>query len=121
MKKYGMPDHIRAHSIMVEKVAGVISRGLRDTGESIMPDMVRAGALMHDIAKALCLNTHEDHGSKGREICLLHHLDQIADIVGEHIRLKGYQEQGPVSEKEVVYYADKRVNADVVAVTWMIG
>ncbi|MBU2498742.1 MAG: HD domain-containing protein [Proteobacteria bacterium] len=109
-----MLDHIRAHSITVEKVASIIARGLRDAGENLMPDKVKAGAWMHDIAKTLCLNTREDHAEKGREICLKHHLDEIADIVGEHIRLKGYQRDAPVSEKEVVYYADKRVNADVV-------
>lgn len=114
MKEYGMPDHIRAHSIMVERVASILAVGLRDAGENVRSDKVTAGALMHDIAKKLCLNTRQDHAEKGREICLAHHLDEIADIVGEHIRLKGFKTDGPVSEKEVIYYADKRVNDDVV-------
>ena len=114
MKRYGMLDNIRAHSIVVEKVATIITKGLRNAGEDLLLEKVRAGALMHDIAKTLCLNTREDHAAKGKEICLQNRLDEIADIVGEHIRLKEYQKEAPVSEKEIVYYADKRVNADAV-------
>jgi len=114
MEKYGMMDHIRSHSIVVEKVAMVIARGLRDAGEDLLLEKVTAGALMHDIAKTLCLKSQEDHAVKGEEICLQNHLDEIADIVGEHIKLKGYERETPVSEKEIVYYADKRVNNNAV-------
>jgi len=34
---------------------------------------------------------------------------KIADIVAEHIWLRNYSTSGAYSEKEVVYYADKRV------------
>jgi hypothetical protein len=77
-------------------------------------EKIAAGALLHDIGKTFCLNTGDDHEAKGREICLQNHLDEIADIVGEHVRLKDYHLDSPVSEKEIVYYADKRVNDDSV-------
>ena len=38
--------------------------------------------------------------------------NEIAPIVGEHVRLKNYHLNGAFSEKEVVYYADKRVKHD---------
>ena len=77
-------------------------------------ERVRAGALMHDIAKSMCIESGDDHSAKGREICIENGLDEIADIVGEHVRIRNHQLESPVSEIEVVFYADKRVNHDVV-------
>jgi uncharacterized protein len=114
MEQYEMLDNIKAHSVMVEKIASIMGQGLKDSGMDISLEKIAAGALLHDIGKSLCLYTGDDHEAKGREICLANHLDEIADIVGEHVRLKAYQLDGPISEKEVVYYADKRVNDDMV-------
>ena len=114
MKKYEMLDNIRDHSIMVEKVAAIIARGLRDAGEDISLKKTTAGALMHDIGKTICLNSNDDHAAKGVEICLKNHLDEIAEMVGEHVTLQSYNPGGSINEKEIVYYADKRVNHDVV-------
>lgn len=112
MEKYEMLENIKAHSIVVEKVAAIIAQGLIDAGAELMLEKITAGALLHDIGKSLCLETKEDHAAKGEEICILNQLDEIADIVGEHVVLKNYQPKGAVSEKEIIYYADKRVNHD---------
>jgi uncharacterized protein len=112
MAKYGMLENIKAHSIMVEKVATLLARNLADAEEKLCLDIVTSGALLHDIGKTLCLNSSEDHAKKGKEICLENQLHEIADIVAEHIILAGYDPNCPVSEKELVYYADKRVNHD---------
>lgn len=114
MHQYGMLDNIKEHSIMVERVAVVITKGLKAAGVTLSTKKVRVGALMHDIGKTMCLNTTEDHAGKGVEICLKHHLHDITDIVGEHIRLKNFDPLEAISEKEIVYYADKRVNHDKV-------
>jgi putative nucleotidyltransferase with HDIG domain len=114
MKQYEMLGNIKAHSIMVEKIARLIAQGLEEAGAHISLEKITAGALMHDIGKTACLNTGGDHEAVGREICLQNHLDEIADIVGEHVRLKNYEPDGTIHEKEVVYYADKRVNDDVI-------
>lgn len=109
-----MLDHIRDHSIMVEKIANVLALKLMETGVDLSLPLIRAGALMHDIGKTLCLNSKHDHAAKGQEICLQNNLKEIAEIVGEHVTLKTYQRDSPISEKEIVYYADKRVNHDKV-------
>jgi uncharacterized protein len=114
MEKYVMLDNIRAHSVVVEQVASLIARCLRQAGENLVLEKVTAGALMHDIAKTLCLRTGENHAVKGREICVDHRCFEIADIVAEHIVLAEYDPHDGVREKEIVYYADKRVNHDVV-------
>jgi putative nucleotidyltransferase with HDIG domain len=114
MNKYGMLENIKAHSIVVENVAALIARELQNGPVPLSLEMVSAGALMHDIGKTLCLNSSGDHAAMGREICLRNNLPEIADIVGEHVRLKDYGPSSPIGEKEIVYYADKRVNHDAI-------
>jgi len=112
MERYGMLDNIRDHSLVVEKVARLIASRLQKAWGEISIDKVTAGALMHDIGKTLCLNSRVDHAAKGREICLQNHLDEIAEIVGEHVILKDFDPDRSISEKEIIYYADKRVTHD---------
>jgi putative nucleotidyltransferase with HDIG domain len=114
MDTYEMPGNIRRHSIMVERIARLLAEGLRKEGLNLSLEKVTAGALMHDIAKAPCLKTGEVHSLQGRDICLRHNLEEIAEIVAEHVVLKNHRPDGPITEKEIVYYADKRVNHDVV-------
>jgi len=112
MEKYGMLENIRAHSIMVEKVAGVIGRELRKTGKEVSLARIAAGALLHDIAKTQSLSTREDHAVRGSEICIANHFVEVADIVREHVILASFDSEGEVTEKEIIYYSDKRINHD---------
>ena len=112
MTRYEMLENIKAHSVVVERIASLIARGLQEAGENLSLDLVTAGALMHDIAKTRSLKTKENHSAKGAEICLQNRMDEVAEIVAEHVVLKSFSKEGPVLEKEIVYYADKRVNHD---------
>jgi len=109
MDQYRMLDNVREHSIAVAEIVRAISHGLLTSGVQISVDKAVAGALLHDIAQTQCLQTGGDHAALGRQICLQHHLDEIADIVAEHIWLKSYSLDGVYYEKEIVYYGDKRV------------
>ncbi len=112
MDKYQMLKHIKDHSLVVAKVAHLLARMLRDAGVDISVEKTVAGALMHDIGKTVSLESSQDHSEVGREICIQNNLEEIADIVSEHVRLKNYSLNGNYSEKEIVFYADKRVNHD---------
>ena len=112
MDKYHMLAHIKAHSVVVARVARMIARGLREVNPDISVSKTTAGALLHDIGKTPSLNSGRDHAEIGKQICIENNLDEIAPIVGEHIKLKDYCLNGADSEKEVVFYADKRVNHD---------
>ncbi|MBW2615396.1 MAG: HD domain-containing protein, partial [Deltaproteobacteria bacterium] len=114
MDKYRMLENIKTHSIVVTKVAHLIALGLRDAGLDISIEKVVAGALLHDIGKTPSLGTGQDHSEIGRQLCLENHLDETASIVAEHVRLKNYNLNGDYSEKEIVYYSDKRVNHDTI-------
>jgi len=122
MEQYGMFDNIRAHSLAVAGVAEAVLTGLTETnGKRInLPEkgLVLAGALLHDIAKTICLQQDCLHAQTGRDICLRHGFPAIAEIVCEHVLLKEFSieryAQGIFYAKEIVYYADKRVRHDTI-------
>ena len=114
MEQYHMLPNIRDHSIVVARVAEIITDGLTGVGHELSMDKVIAGALLHDIGKTACLDNDDDHAAKGVAICLAHDLKPITDIVGEHVILNNYSSENNFTEKEIVYYADKRVNHDQV-------
>lgn len=100
--------------MVVARVAEIITKGLMRAGHSLSLETVIAGALLHDIGKTACLDNDDDHAVKGSEICIRHNLHAIADIIAEHVILKEYSSGRDFAEKEIVYYADKRVNHDQV-------
>jgi putative nucleotidyltransferase with HDIG domain len=114
MEQHHMLPNIRAHSILVARVAELITNGLIGSGHDLSLETVVAGAMLHDIGKTSCLDNDDDHAEKGYEICMAHDLGAIADIVAEHVILKNYLPEAGLTEKEIVYYADKRVNHDQV-------
>jgi len=101
MTKYEMLENIKAHSIMVERIASLIARGLLEAGASLSLDLVTAGALMHDIAKTQSLKTKENHSAKGSEICLQNRLEELAEIVAEHVVLKNFSKKAPCWKKRL--------------------
>jgi uncharacterized protein len=112
MDKYQMLDHIKAHSVVVARVAHLLTRRLCDAGLNLSVEKTTTAALMHDIGKTPALKSGEDHSEIGRQICLKNRLEEIAHIVGEHVRLIDYRLDDDFCEKEIVFYADKRVNHD---------
>ncbi|MFO7760764.1 MAG: HD domain-containing protein [Desulfobia sp.] len=111
MDEYGMYPHIRDHSLVVARVAALLVRGVNLYGWKLDPDLTLAGALLHDIAKTECLEKDCWHDLRGGEICRRLGYGEVAEIVEEHVTLKKGEKQ-PLSEKMMVYYADKRVNHD---------
>ncbi|HIJ78273.1 MAG: HDIG domain-containing protein [Desulfobulbaceae bacterium] len=109
MDLYEMLPNIREHSVMVGRVAGLIAKGAIEAGLPLSLELTVSGALLHDIAKTPTLNSDLRHDEVGRQICLRHGFDELADIVAEHVVLKNGVESGCCTEKEIVYYADKRV------------
>ena len=103
MEQYQMLENIKAHSIVVAKVAHLIGRSLLNKGVALSLDKVTAGALLHDIGKTASLKMGGDHAAMGREICLENELEDIADIVGEHVILKNADLNGKYSEKYYIY------------------
>ena len=70
MEQYHMLPNIREHSIVVARVAEIITHGLLEAGQNLSLEKVIAGALLHDIGKTACLDNDDDHAAKGLAICL---------------------------------------------------
>ena len=114
MDDYAMLENIRAHSVLVGRVAERLACDLADRGAPVRVEVALAGALLHDIAKTPCLESGNDHAAEGAAICRRHGFDELAEIVGEHVVLADGVAEGCCSEKEIVYYADKRVKHDLI-------
>jgi putative nucleotidyltransferase with HDIG domain len=71
--------------------------------------LVEAGALLHDIAKASSFGTGLDHAVAGAHRLRSLGLPQVADIVERHVHLGEWKRSGPVTEAEILNYSDKRV------------
>lgn len=120
--RFEMFDNIRGHSFVVARVAEALVDGLHRTGKSPGPlpnkEEVIVGALLHDIAKTLCIKTDCRHAEIGRQICLDLGYPELSEIVAEHVVLKNFAidlyARGIFGTKEMVFYADKRVRHDQV-------
>lgn len=119
MDQFEMFDNIKAHSLKVALAAETIITNLSETLPSTqLPEkqLIIAGALLHDIAKTVCLKEGCRHSEVGAEICEELGYDNLAEIVKEHVILSDYSSaqchSGYFKAKEIVYYADKRVKHD---------
>lgn len=113
MYHYEMLPNIQAHSLVVAKIAEMLALALRASGVTIDVELTVASALLHDIGKSFCLDNDRNHAALGQDICLAHNFHELAPIVAQHVVLDAESfPLGPLSAKEVVYYADKRVNHD---------
>ena len=111
MEKTSMLPNIVEHSLQVMRVALAIADNLQ-SDLSIDRDMVMAGALLHDITKTRSLLTREHHDASGGAFLRELGFPAVAEIVEQHVRLRDWNPEGRLSEKEIVYYADKRVMHD---------
>lgn len=112
MNRFAMPEHIVRHSIQVARVALFLSTELNKNGQEIDLRLVEAAALLHDLTKSKSFRTEEDHALSGSNLLTEMGYEKVGEVVSAHIHLKKGETTSWVSEKEVVNYADKRVQHD---------
>ena len=111
MAAHAMLSNIVDHSRQVMRVSLAIVDHLTSEA-AVNRDRVIAGALLHDIAKTKSLTTKEHHDASGAEILRALGFNSIAEIVEQHVFLHHVDLHGRLEEREIVYYADKRVMHD---------
>ncbi len=111
MAQYSMLPNIAAHSVLVMDVALAITDNVK-SGVAIDRDLVMAAALLHDITKTRSLETKERHALTGGRLLRDLGFTPVAEIVEEHVIIGNVDLQGSLEEREIVYYADKRVMHD---------
>jgi len=103
-----VPVHIVGHSVSVAKTALLLGEELNTIGRQQNMALLAAAGVLHDIAKFATLKTGEDHAQVGADWLDEKGLKSVAWVVRHHVRLQLNLFQ-PVDEKELVFYADKRV------------
>lgn len=109
MRRYEMLPNIVEHSYRVCQLALFLASVLNRNGASLDLELVRAGSLLHDITKTRSLATDERHAESGRELLRGLGYPEVAEIVGGHVNPEEGDPSFPISETDIVNYADKRV------------
>jgi putative nucleotidyltransferase with HDIG domain len=95
------------HSRRVAEVAERIAHALSRSGFSLNVELVRAGALLHDLAKG-----RPDHAVVGAELLRSMDFPRVATVVGAHTDLDF--SGGQLDESAIVYLADKLIRGEEV-------
>jgi len=97
----------------VAQVSLVIARLLAGCGLLLDPSLIDAGALLHDITKMSSMRQGENHATSGAQLLDGLGYPQVAEIVRQHI-FPDLETPGTITEAQVVFYADKRVQHEVI-------
>jgi putative RecB family exonuclease len=108
---YSMLPGIVDHSIQVMRVSMALVDNLK-SGVLIDRDLVVSAALLHDITKTRSLTTKEHHDISAGVLLRELGFNRVAEIVEEHVILHNFLPHGKLEEREIIYYADKRVMHD---------
>jgi putative nucleotidyltransferase with HDIG domain len=101
----GTGEPVRRHCRAVATLAVGLAHRLIETGVPLDIDLVRAGALVHDIAKG-----QPRHAAVGAAMLCDFGFGEVADIVASHMALDFAA--APVDERAVVHLADKLVQGE---------
>ncbi len=115
MAEMKMMDHIAHHSFQVCRVALFLTDSLGAKQIFLNRDLVEAAARLHDITKTRSITTGERHAETAAKLMADIGYPEVGDIIRQHVRVDHYSAFTPISEAEIVNYADKRVlHTDVV-------
>ncbi|MEE0203584.1 MAG: histidine phosphatase family protein [Muricomes sp.] len=104
--KYEVPDRVRRHCYKVAEVAVEIAGQLKVSGCLLNIRSIYLSALTHDIAR-----THQNHPKVAAEWMMREGYPEEAGIILEHHELNPLSLKA-LSEKMIVYLADKYVRED---------
>jgi uncharacterized protein len=111
MTCHAMLPNIVTHSEQVARVATAIMNHMKE-GARINREAVISACLLHDITKTRSLKTRERHDISGGRLLAELGFTFVGALVEEHVTLKDFQPAGNLLDKEIVFYADKRVMHD---------
>jgi len=105
-------DSIQSHLALVADVALKLARAIetdldaekQDLPDILNKDLIQAAALLHDIKRK-----EKNHANAASRFLKSMEFPRVADIVAEHMTIKL---NGRITEKEIVYFADKICNGN---------
>jgi len=112
MQDYEMFANIVDHSNQVKRVALAIYDNLKNQS-LVNKDLIIAAALLHDLAKTEAIkNKKARHDLLGGQMLRSLGYEEVALIVESHVFFLDFDPQADLNEKEITFYADKRVMHD---------
>ncbi|HBE95020.1 MAG TPA: phosphohydrolase [Desulfovibrio sp.] len=112
-ERYEMLPNIREHSLLVARVATFLAERGRDKGFAVDPALVRASALLHDLAKTYTIRFGGNHSQLGASWVMEHTGNpRIAQGVMHHVFWPFEAEIERDFAPLCVLYGDKRVAHD---------
>ena len=99
----GTPQTVREHAAVVAVVAHALGRALQPAGAYLNLELLRAAALLHDIARGA-----PDHAAAGARRLTAAGYPRVAAVVARHMDPVGEPPAVP-GEAEVLFLADKLV------------
>jgi CTP:molybdopterin cytidylyltransferase MocA len=103
---FNAPEPVRNHCRAVAGLAVVMGKMLAKKGVSLDLELIEAGGMLHDLAKG-----HRDHEREGGRLLRQLGFAPVADIVEAH-RDFIPPGSGPITEKELVFLADKLIRGE---------
>lgn len=102
----GAGSKITAHCLATAEVAWRLALALNNLGAGLDAPLIRAAALLHDLAKGW-----PNHAREGARILEELGLPRVAAAMASHPDFEA-PDNAPLSEAELVYLADKLVQGD---------
>ena len=102
----GTPEATRRHCAAVAQLAVEIADRLVAKGVPIDIDAVRAGALLHDIAKG-----EPDHATAGARHVAAFGFAEVAEVVAVHMEMT-FEAGQAIDERHLVFLADKLIKGE---------
>jgi uncharacterized protein len=109
----GSLPNIIEHSELVMRVTEAICANLK-AHQTVSTELACMGALLHDVTKSESIRNHQRHDHSGYEFMMRKGFPEIAEIIGRHVYIGDYHSDAPLSEVEIVHYADKRVKHSII-------
>lgn len=111
IEEHKVPQNIIEHSLAVNKIAMYLAKKLKEAGIEVDEKLVDVASLLHDIDKIETRDDHVRHGEKSHEM-LKNISPEVANVVRKHNLGNIIKGELKTWEEKIVFYADKRVNAN---------
>lgn len=104
LENYGTPPHVIRHCKEVSRVAVSIAEKLNSKGYDINIPLLRASALLHDVARV-----HDEHERVGAEYLRTLGYDDVAELVSQHTHYRDFNNVGDIKEVDLLCLGDRTV------------
>jgi len=111
--EFDVPENVRAHSFMVNKVSVFLAQKLKEAGEDVDVDLVDRASLLHDLDKIPTLHNHK-HGHISLEILEKKGHKRVGEVIKKHVFHDILDEGLKTWEEKIVSYADKICQEDYI-------